>query len=201
MKSEMEERIDNTNNCTVSDLAGYCSEMTAWRLLHDIAGALSQMQGSFPHLAPLSIAVTEEGAFQLLGNQAAKADSIYDAPECQKDAPTSAGAVWSLAATTFYAVMGCNVMNGKGGAAQQPQSKVPYMRSEMADLSVLVQRCLDYEPTQRPTPRELFQTAASHLERWHDRVRSGPRLRPPHADSLDRERQNTDSWPEEMVSL
>ncbi len=192
--------IDSHHTCTVADMAGCCHEWAAWRMLRDLSAQLATQQPPL-HLSPAAIAVSMEGGFSLMEPLAKDANPVYDAPECQNADPTPAGMVWSLAATLFYAVMGCNVMNGKGGAAQQPESRLPYMRSEMPDLSVLLQRCLDFYPDRRPAWADLQAEAEAHLNLWGDILRQGPRLRPRLATGGGGDGRQTDSWPEEMVSL
>lgn len=157
-----------------ADLAGHCNELTAWRIIKQVSGQLMS-HGAMP-VSPFNIKINEDGSFALTENTEAEIDTFM-APEATAAAPTMASWVWSLAASVFYAVMGCQVMNGRGGRAQHAASKVPYMRSELPQLSELVQKCLNYRPEQRPTMLEVNQTAAAQLQRCEDLVRRGPKLR------------------------
>ena len=109
------------------------------------------------------------------------------------------GALWSLSATVFRMIMGCNIMNGRGGKAQKETSKLPVMRSEMPALSRLVQQCLDYNPAKRPSIDEVIATAKENLERCKEAMKKGPRMKPETASSASASQADSTVWPEEMV--
>jgi len=186
-------------NCSAADLAGHCTEMTAWKVLSDIATATSA-DGDAGVVTPAAIRIADNGQFVLTPETgSAEMLSIYEAPETRDGVRTAQSTVWSIAASVFYLVMGCNVMNGKGGAAQHKQSKVPYMRTEMPELSELIQQCLHYNPQQRPTLQNVAEAAATHYKQWTDVIRRGPQFK-----KSDQQAVNTgnahepDFWPEEM---
>lgn len=108
-------------------------------------------------------------------------------------------ALWSLSATVFRMIMGCNIMNGRGGKAQKETSKLPVMRSEMPALSRLVQQCLDYNPAKRPSIDEVIATAKENLERCKEAMKKGPRMKPETASSASASQADSTAWPEEMV--
>lgn len=185
----MEERI------FASELAGHCNEPTAWQLLKEVSGLL--INKGPRHINPYCIEINDDGHFTLTAEANAE-DQDFDAPEAAGQEPTEPGAVWSLGATAFYAVMGCQVMNGKGGKGQREYSKLPYMRSEWPELSELIQQCLHFNPKHRPSLQKIHEKASQHYQRCIDEIRKGPKLKT--TEALSTSELNTKSeitfWPE-----
>ncbi|MBO4786535.1 MAG: hypothetical protein J5510_05665, partial [Prevotella sp.] len=92
-----------------------------------------------------------------------------------------------------------NIMNGRGGKAQKATSKLPFMRSEMPEMSRLVQQCLDYDASKRPTLAEVLTTAKENLERCKEELKDGPRMKPETASSTSAVEADSSAWPEEMI--
>lgn len=178
------------------ELAGYCNELTAWRILRDVSADLLKQASA---VSPTLIVIKDEG-FEL--ERASEAADLggFEAPEVKGGAQTEASAVWSLAATVFYLVMGCQIMNGKGGKGQRATSKVPYMRSELAKMSELVQQCLQYRPELRPTAKEVNEMASEQYKNCEETVKLGPKFRV--KTTFDDNENNIDNelafWPESM---
>ena len=175
----------------LADIAGYGSEMTAWQLLADIATQLADAPTGALRLGPEDIVIVD-GRFQVAPERQPQVSPVYDAPE----GPSGpASAAWSLGAAAFYLVMGSHVMNGHGGPAQRAASPLPYMRSSMAELSELVQRCLHYNPAERPSLAEVAAVAK-------ERLKGFPLARKLRADADDRAAAPTppptEVWPEKM---
>ena len=180
-----------------ADLAGHCNELTAWRIIKQVSGQL--MSHSTMPVSPFNIKINEDGSFALVENAVAEADTFM-APEATKAAPTEAGQVWSLAASVFYLVMGCQIMNGKGGKGQHATSKVPYMRSEFAKLSELVQQCLQYRPELRPSAKEVNEMSSEQYKQCLEVVSRGPKFREK-TDTADKTKDIDNElafWPEPM---
>lgn len=178
------------------ELAGYCNELTAWRLLRDVSADLLKLASS---VSPALIMVQDDG-FVLERAEGPVDLGGFEAPEVKGGAQTEASAVWSLAASVFYLVMGCQIMNGKGGKGQHAGSKVPYMRSEFAKMSELVQQCLQYRPELRPSAKEVNEIASEQYKKCVEAVSRGPKFREK-ADTADKDK-NIDNelafWPEPM---
>lgn len=155
------------------ELAGYCNELTAWRILRDVSGDLLSQTGP---VSPSLIKVNDDG-FDLSREQGDVDTGSFEAPEVSRGSRSEASAVWSLAASVFYIVMGCEVMNGKGGKGQHATSKVPYMRSEFAKMSDLVQRCLQYRPEVRPSMKEVNEIATEQYNICVEVISRGPKFR------------------------
>lgn len=182
----------------LSELAGFCNEPTAWRILKDVSQQLIEHDPCI--VTPSLIEIAGDGHFALTPSDAHQLG--YDAPNAQADTLTEADAVWSLGATIFFIVMGRQVMNGKGGKGQTAVSKLPYMRSEWPEMSELVKRCLQYEPMLRPSLQEVFDTAEQQDKRSQADIKRGPKFKKatPNSDPGNGLDSSLAFWPENMQS-
>lgn len=186
----MDERL------TIAEVAGHGNEPTAWRILRDVSADLLD-QGLTP-VDPYRIAIEDDGQFHLSRTDDSHNPIGFEAPECAANPLTESGVVWSLGATVFYVVMGRQVMNGKGGRGQQKNSKLPYLRSEWPVLSELVQHCLRFDPTQRPTLQEMHEAAMQQCNRCSEEIRRGPKFKETAPKILTDKDVEPDFWPEAM---
>lgn len=191
------------NTITIEGLAGYCTEVAAWQLLADLTeGLTAERVGTMTlgGLVPQRVEVANR-RFRLLSEEGATCLTTFDAPEMSDTTTmqTAASVTWSLGALTFYLIMGCEVMNGQGGRAQQPTSKLPYMRPAMPELSELVLHCLAYHPAERPALGEIHELAVRQLEVCQDLIRRGPSLRAVTAQDASQAVASHTFWPEEMI--
>ncbi len=187
----MEEKI------YVSELAGHCNEMMAWQILKEVSETL--IQKGLRSIDPYCIEIDDNGHFSLATTTANHDD--FNAPETIENQLNEAGTTWSLCATVFFVIMGCQVMNGKGGKGQKASSKLPYMRSEWPELSELVQQCLQFHPTRRPTLQQVHDKALQQYQRCMDEIRKGPKFKTMGKVSqteTDLARQDLAFWPEIM---
>ncbi len=188
----------------ISDLAGHCNEATAWKILKEISQQLLEhKEPKQPSIDPFLIEIREDGHFVLTPSESQQAG--FDPHECGSSSPirTERSMVWTLGATVFYAVMGRQVMNDKGGLGQTENSKLPYLRSEWPALSELVQRCLNYDPEKRPSLKELHDKATEQYDHCLSDIRRGPKFKDNGA--IGAESSNTIEtdlafWPETMQS-
>lgn len=189
----MEEKI------YASELAGFCNESTAWQLLKELSTTLIN-EGVRP-VNPYCIEINDDGHFSLMSPEIADYPD-FNAPEANGQKPNGPNIVWSLAATVFYIVMGCQVMNGKGGKGQKESSKLPYMRSEWPELSELVQQCLHFHPERRPSLHEINEKAIQHYQRRLDEIKKGPKLKMADKTSTtETSKQEISFWPETMKKI
>ena len=180
----------------VSELAGHCNEATAWRILEEVSR--HSMEGMRRIVNPSIIGISEDGQFALEAAQ--EQQSGFDPHEVEANSRTEASTVWSIGATLFYIVMGRCVMNGKGGEGQSETSKLPYMRSEWPEMSELVQRCLQFEPANRPTLQEIHDKTVQNLKRCQDNIRRGPKIKTNTSkpNELETIEKDLAFWPERM---
>lgn len=182
---------------TAADLAGHCNELTAWRILKEVSEDM--LQNKTLTINPYCIAIDNEGGFSLFQTEVTPDQKGFEAPEVFNRTNTEASAVWSLAASLFFIVMGCQVMNGKGGRGQDEHSRIPYMRSKLPQLSELIQKCLHFHPECRPSLQKVHEVAVKEFQRCTEIVSRGPRFRENSTKSFE---EVTDSvfafWPEAM---
>lgn len=182
-----------------SELAGHCNETTAWRILKEVSGDL--IHNEIRPVNPFCIEINDDGHFALAAEQTTHRDS-FDAPEHSENRLNEAEAAWSIGATLFYIVMGGEVMNGKGGKGQHESSKLPYMRSEWPELSELVQCCLHFNPSQRPSLQEIHKKAERQYQRCLDEIQRGPKIKvkePSSPSGETNDEHKLSFWPETFL--
>lgn len=180
-----------------SDIAGHCNEPTAWQILMEVSEQLAERKQLVVN--PFIIEIGEDGHFALLPSKTQVAG--FDAPEANSTHRNEASVVWSLGATLFHIVMARQVMNDKGGAGQKETSKLPYMRSEWPKMSELVQQCLRYQPSQRPTLQQIHDNATQQHNRCTEEIRRGPKFKKDVNSPIDGTINATNDmgfWPETM---
>lgn len=197
---------------SVDGVAGYMSELQIWHLLRDIAGALDELhENGMGHFDVKPSNILWDGSDFLLSDfgscravsdaedrQVADDESSFrfDAPEVSRGEQTVAGDIWSLGATVFCLYMGTFVFNGLGGRAQRPDSPIPCMRKSLVALSELVCRCLRYDPSLRPSAREIIEVAEMNIGRC---MAEKPVRRPQFVSVRQGSSDGTgDYWPETM---
>lgn len=181
----------------IEEIAGHCNELTAWRVLKEISEALLTDKNA--KVSPVHIEIKEDGGFALSTQNSVIKDG-FESPEVLKGESTETSSVWSLAATLFYLVMGRQIMNGKGGAAQQESSRLPYMRSTLPQLSELIQRCLSFHPEERPSLQEINDLATQQYDICSEKIKKGPAFQEKRYDTEDQDDESSISefWPETM---
>ena len=160
---------------TLSDIAGYATEKTVWQMIRSLAD-----DGSSKALGKLShddivvrgnifeTIIDGEGANKHPGIMATECNCVFAAPETfsgKASGVETASNVWSIGAVAFYAIMGTDIFEGKGGKTQMADTAIPIISSSHASLSLsdLIRRCLSFLPADRPTLGEIRQQAARHL--------------------------------------
>lgn len=169
----------------IATIAGEIDEMTAWRILHDVAVAASKSETP---ISPNHIIMDGDGF--VLSEWSESKDPKFNAPEGYDP-------VWALGATVFFVFLGCHVFQGLGGKGQTPTAPVPTLRRELPELSSLVGRCLDFSSKNRPSMKEIHAVSAENLERCGKMKSEFPPLKNNDnkiisADAIDA------CWPEEM---
>ena len=182
-----------------ADIAGYCRRLTAWKIVKEMSDAL--MNDKNARVSPFLIGIKDDGGFELLKTNERDIVEGFDAPETLDGTFNEVSQVWSLAASIFYIVMGCQIMNGKGGRGQLETSRIPYMRSELPQLSELVQQCLNFHPEMRPSMKKVNEIATKELQRCTEEVRKGPKFRDKKDAIEAKHKDETGFWPEAMMLL
>lgn len=164
---------------SVDGVAAHFTENMIWKLIMNISYALSAIHESgYAHLDVKPSNILWDGKQFILSDFGAcmKPDAMkkyatatdtssyrFDAPELHRQ-PCPASDMWSLGATIFYLYMGCHVFNGLGGRSQHKDSPIPYMRKSLPKLSQLVRKCLDVDPSCRPSSRQVYEIASETVD-------------------------------------
>lgn len=168
-----------------SALAGEIDELTAWRILHDVA---AQAQGSDTPVEPEHIMI--DGAGFILNPFSRSLDTKFTAPEGYE-------AVWALGASVFYIFLGCHVFQGLGGKGETPTAPIPTLRRELPELSGLIAACLAYDPKRRPSLQRIVEVADYNLVRCGRNVMEFPPKKRNYETGISSDDLDY-GWPEEM---
>lgn len=188
----MEEKI------YTSELAGHCNASTAWQILKEVSESL--IDKGLRSINPCCIEISDDGRF-LVTAEGSDFQDTFNAPENADGQLNEAGTVWSLGATVFYIVMGCQVMNGKGGKGQRENSRLPYMRSEWPKLSELIQQCLNFKPNKRPSLQEIRDKASEQHKFFVELIQRGPKIKTINqttSSKTEPDQEDLAFWPDKM---
>lgn len=169
----------------IAAIAGEIDELTAWRILSDVA---SQAIKSKTPISPEHILIDGDGF--ILSEWSGSMDAKFTAPE-------GYSAVWALAATVFYVYLGCPVFQGLGGKGQTPTAPIPTMRRELPELSSTIVKCLDFNPDKRPSMGKLVKIAAENVARCKGLRKEFPPLKITQGSAVAAEEIDA-YWPENM---
>lgn len=183
----------------LSDIAGYATEKAVWKIISDFSEGWNE--GRFNNICPDCIEIFD-GKFSFIESSKNK-DRIqaFIAPELYKGQTgfsSEAAEVWTLGALSFYALMGVEVFEGKGGMAQTDETEIPRIGLSHCSplLSSYIVRCLSFSPEGRPTMDELFKIANNALK---EQIIPPKRLI--NATGKTYEVSLVKFWPEEICSL
>lgn len=181
---------------TIADLSGHANEPTVWKLLKEVSEQAMEYKRFI--INPFLVEIGEDGHFVLMPSEVQQPG--FDAPEAVYAERMEASAVWSLGATAFYAVMGVQVMNGKGGLGQTKTSRIPYLRGEWPELSELIMQCLQFDPIKRNTLKSICDKSFQQYEQCLNQIKLGPRFK--HTEQLqltEKIEKDLYFWPETML--
>lgn len=169
----------------IEALAGEIDELTAWQIMIDVA---KQAKDSATPISPEHILI--DGGGFILSEWSESHDERFTAPEGYSP-------VWALAATIFYTYLGCHVFQGLGGRGQTKTAPIPTLRRELPELSTLIIRCLDFNPSKRPGMSEIVKIAETNIKRCKANLSDFPPLRKVSENTITADEIDT-YWPEEM---
>lgn len=176
----------------LSDVGGLLTERSVWKMLCDLCG-----DGRLESVSDADdIAISRDGTFSVIDTDDKGNDSnAFLAPEGGKD---EASEVWTLGALAFYALMGVNIFEGKGGTTQTAGTEIPRIGSAHAgyELSRLIYRCLSFAPSARPSKADILDTARKAL-----RQPAKPRKRLANASGNVYKTSLVSFWPEEIAVI
>ena len=150
---------------TLQDIAGYCLEEALWKMLADVSGAWMDALGACPAVYDPSQVLVDGDDFSVQATDAVPHHEEFAAPE-GGNSQEAASLVWTLGALVCFASSGHGIFGGRGGAYQRrhPTVALPVLRREHSALTPLVQRCLQYHPSDRPTLQQLHELALAGLQ-------------------------------------
>lgn len=194
-------------------IAGFCSEITSWHFLHDVASGLKVMhQRGFLHndIQPSNIIISKDhfiisdlsNSHKLgeISETDSDVSSYAFSPQewtPKRDKLTFKSDVWSLGASVFNLITGVFIFNGKGGGAQKHDTPLPSISTKDATLSSLVKKCLSFEETDRPSLDEIIYIAKKSIDNYKHPSISKKKI------SSDCPNNDTDDeiWPEKMIQV
>lgn len=169
----------------IAALAGEIDELTAWQILHDVA---KQCKDIKTPISPEHILIDGDGF--ILSEWSESGDARFTAPEGYSP-------VWALAAMVFYTYLGCHVFQGLGGKGQTQTAPIPTLRRELPELSNLIIRCLDFNPSKRPGMTEIVKIAEDNIKRCKSQQSDFPPLKKFSESKITADEIDA-YWPEEM---
>lgn len=161
--------MSKANDITLRHIAGQTTERTVWQLLSVLTQGTSaqQIQSLIPDSIRLSGDSFKFDSGQQKAHHKSEQQGAYSAPETFTSATVDAdaAAVWTLGALAFYALMGMDVLEGRGGVSQTAATDVPYISSSHAShqLGSIIHQCLAYDPSQRPSIATIHDMASTQL--------------------------------------
>lgn len=168
------------------NISGAIDELTAWSIMHDIA---YQAQTIDTPVSPDHIMIDKDGFH--LSEWSESKDPRFIAPE-------GYSSVWALGASIFQVFLGCHVFQGLGGKGQSVSAPVPTLRKNLPELSSVIAKCLDYDPINRPSLKELESISAENITRCKLRLSEFPPLKSTENQSISTHEIDL-FWPDEMV--
>ncbi len=180
-------------------IAGFCTEDAIWTMIIDLCDIVRKnpMKQFLP--TPQSV-IVDADRFLMDVSQEAKAEFLP--PECQGMMETASEAqfVWALGANIYFASSGRILFGGYGGQYQQAYPKValPGLQKKHQALTPVMQRCLAWNPAERPGVQELQDIAEKERARCLHEKRQAIAAQGPARISPT---PSYDNWPEEMIEL
>ena len=193
-------------------IQGYCTERTVWKFLHDVASGLelvhsagmvhSDINPSNVIMDKSDFIISDFDGCHYLGEASddleKDEDSRYcNAPEWTYDrSRVCIGSdIWSLGASAYLLLMGKPVFSGERGGRQNENTEIPSQLSGFSKkISLLLRRCLDFNPDKRPSAEEIKEEAAGVLEVRLERKLKKAEL----AQEFKYTESSADFWPEDM---
>lgn len=193
-------------------LQGYCTERMAWKFLHDVASGLELIHGEgFVHsdINPSNIFMDKDnfviGDFDgchVMGNpvdglEKDEKTHYFNAPEWTYDLSgvCPGSDIWSLGASVYFLLMGKPLFSGERGCRQNKNTEIPAQLCGFSrDISLLLKRCLDFNPENRPSSENIRVEASIMLKVPLEKQYKKMKL------DQKNEYKNTpeDFWPEDM---
>jgi serine/threonine protein kinase len=173
---------------SIAKLIGEVSEQEAWQILLDIASGLEYLHSQEPpviHLdiKPDNVLISSSGRYLLTDfgisikvrntlrksvmNAATSTGTLaYMGPERfgKSRRPIMASDIFSLGVTMFELITGMVPFGEDGGLLLQKGAQIPSMEDDCSpELAMIIERCLQEEPWERPTASDIKLYAEKYL--------------------------------------
>lgn len=196
-------------------LKGYCSERTVLKFLTDVATGLQEIHNKgFVHsdINPQNILIDKDsfiisdfdGSFMVGFPQSDLEEDemsrFCNAPEWTNDRLKidTYSDIWSLGASAYMLMMGKAVFGSEKGCRQSVSTEIPgHLSGYSKEISLLIKRCLSFNPEERPTAGQVVEQAQRMLKNMPAVL-----VRKNHNCSRGEEKKSKnvkEFWPEDMV--
>ncbi|MDR1783273.1 MAG: serine/threonine protein kinase [Dysgonamonadaceae bacterium] len=169
---------------SVASRTGKLSEMEAWRFLADVSSGLAYLhQQNIVHqdIKPDNVLISDDDSYlitdfdisvktkstQRMGEEAPAGTAAYMAPERfgQQSAPIKASDVWALGASLYELLSGDSPFGDHGGLYQKSGVSIPDVNRKISrHLQYIINLCLQQEPWNRPTAREIADLCNEYFQ-------------------------------------
>lgn len=187
----MSERI------TIHDIAGFCPEEAIWKMMSDVS-SFHITDETNCSITPDSVTI-DGNAF--IVEPKTEPISEFLAPELsERQESGEKQVIWAIGATAFYMATGHIIFGGHGSSYQKkhPSVQLPVLPKRMNNLTLLLHKCICYNPEDRITLKELNSLSCKGLALCEKKQRK--------QTGTEREDQKTikktgENWPEEMIEI
>lgn len=185
-------RHDTEDKISAAVLAGYTTELTVWRFVHDMAQTFvgrSKEKGN-----------REKGCgFRCLEDVLIEGKQFkLQTTDCSSQ---SADDIWNLGACVYRLLMGGEPFGGRGREGQTPQSPLPRFNETdySKELSDVVAQCLAYDAASRPSAEALLKKADEMSTKLRTYVSDKSNLSAKSPINRKRRQSTYSFWPETMI--
>lgn len=160
---------------TLHSIAGYAMEVAIWKMLWDVCKEIKNRKERGDEkstLFPGMIQIDGEDFYIMDVSIPEEERSKFSAPEIVAEKRGGDNTVvWSLGALVCYMSSGHYVFGGRGGVYQHrhPLVGLPVLRKEHEMLTNVVHRCMQYQPSERITLKELEKLSEQGYQKARER--------------------------------
>lgn len=177
----------------INKLRGTFDEQRAWTLIRDVAGGLAHLHSMKPPLIhqdikPANILIADNGDYMLTDFGVSTYAKAYISPKAEENMLLSAGTlaymapekfkshstpvmlndIWALGSTIYEMLSGVTPFGNDGGMLQSESTPIPELPGSFSpQLNSTVASCLSYESWERPSAKDIFETATEALKCLH----------------------------------
>lgn len=183
---------------TIRDIAGFCPEVAVWKMMADISEYILH-EDTMYELSP--DAITIDGDAFMVDTGHVSSDEFMAPERHNGKSLNSAQMVWSLGAIAYFTATGHVIFGGHGGYYQKehPAVALPTLTKDKQSLTSVVQHCLNYNPDERISLKELNEQSLKELAACKKRPRTQLAVSIKKNNSV--KDNHGERWPEEMIEV